>query len=82
MVFVIHSDEFKSIGTHCIDLYLNGNNVMYFESFRVGHIPKETKKLKGNKNIITKIYRIQAHHLIRCGYFCIEFIDFMLKKFA
>ena len=29
--------------------------------------------------MITNIYRIQAHDTIVCGYFCIGFIDFMLK---
>ena len=37
------------------------------------------KKFIGNKNIITNIYRMQAYDLIMCGYFCIGFIDFMLK---
>ena len=25
------------------------------------------------------IFRIQAHDSVMCGYFCIRFIDFMLK---
>ena len=33
----------------------------------------------GNKNITASIYRIQAYDSIMCGYFCIGFIDFMLK---
>ena len=33
-----------------------------------------------NKNIITNIYRMQAYNsTIMCGYFCIGYIDFMLK---
>ena len=32
-----------------------------------------------NKNIMTNIYRIQAYDSIIRGYFCIGFIDFMLK---
>ena len=32
-----------------------------------------------NNNIITNIYRIQAYDSIMSGYFCIGFIDFMLK---
>ena len=48
-------DEFKSIGTYLIALYVNGNNATYFDSFRVEHISKEIKKLIGNKNIITNI---------------------------
>ena len=39
---------------------MNGNNVIYFDSFRVEHIPKEIKKIIGNKNIVPNIYRIQA----------------------
>ena len=60
-------------------MYVNDNNVTYFDSFRVEHITKEVKKFLGNKNIITNIYRIQAKHSIMCGYFCIGLINFMLK---
>ena len=44
-VYVINIDEYKSIGTHWIALYLNAENVTYFDSFGVEHIPKEIKKL-------------------------------------
>ena len=57
-------------------MYFNDNNATYFDSFGVEHIPKEIRKFK---NIITNIYRIQAHDLIMCGYFCIGCINFMLK---
>ena len=60
-------------------LYVNVENVTYFDSFRVKHIPKEIKKLIGNKCIVTNICRIQPYNSIMCGYFCIGFIDFMLK---
>ena len=82
---VINFNNFKSMGTHWIALYLNGNNrrasynAIYFNSFGVEHIPKEVKKFIGNKNIVTNIYRIQAYDSIMCGYFCIGFIDFSLK---
>ena len=39
--YVTNHDEVKSIGTHWIALYVNGNNIMCFDSFGVGHIPKE-----------------------------------------
>ena len=54
------------IGTHWIALYVNGNNrrasydAIYFHSLGVEHIPKEIKKFMRNKNVIIKIYRIQA----------------------
>ena len=40
---------------------------------------KKNRKLIGNKNITTNIYRIQAYDSIICGYFCIGCTDFMLK---
>ena len=76
--YVINLDEYKSIGTHWIAFYVNANNIVYFDSSGVEHIPKEIKKFMGNKNIITNIYRIQPYHSMR-GYVCIGFIDFMLK---
>ena len=58
---------------------VQNNNVTYFDSFEVEHIPKEIKTFINNKNIKTKIFRIQAYDSITCGYFCIGFNDFMLK---
>ena len=55
--YVINLDEFKLIGTHQIALYVNCNNIIYFDSFGVEHILKETKIFIGNKNILTKVYR-------------------------
>ena len=59
-------------------MYALNNNVTYFESFGVEHIPKEIKTFIGNKNIKAIIVRIQAYDSVMCGYFCIGFIDFML----
>ena len=58
---------------------MNSDNITYFNSFGVEHVPKEIKKFIINKNIITNIFRIQVNDSMMCGYFCIEFIDFMLK---
>ena len=54
-----------------------GITMLYFESFGVEHIPKKLKKFIGN--IITNIFRIQAYDSIMYEYFCIGFIEFMLK---
>ena len=71
----------------------NNNNVTYFDSFGVEHIPKEIKAFiiinsnnntnnnnnnNNKKDIATNIFRIQAYDSIMCGYFCIGFIYFML----
>ena len=57
---------------------VDNNNVTYFDSFGVEHIPKEIKAFINNKNIKTNIFRLQAYDSVMCGYFCIGFIDFML----
>ena len=50
------------------------NYVTYFDSFEVEYIPKEVKKVIGNKNSKAGIFRIQAYDSIMCGYFCIGFM--------
>ena len=42
-ISVINLNEYKSIGTHWIVLHVNGNNVVYFDSFGAGHIAREIK---------------------------------------
>ena len=59
-------------------MYVQNNNVTYFNSFGVEHIAKKIRKFIGNKNIKTNIFRIQTHDSIMRVYFCIGFIDFML----
>ena len=65
------------------------NEAIYFDSFGVEeiNIPKEinkfinsdTTKSSSLKRIKSNIFRIQAYDSIMCGYFCIEFINYMLK---
>ena len=77
--YIINLDEYESIGTQWIVYYVNDNNATYFDSFGVDHIPKEIKKFIENRKIITNIYRIQAYNSMMYRYFCIGFLDFMLK---
>ena len=37
------------------------------------------RKFVKKKNIIASIYGIQAYDSVTCEYFCIGFIDFMIK---
>ena len=86
--YIINLGEYSDIGTHWVALYVQNNNVTYFDSFGVEHIPKKIKAFINctsssalhNKNIKTNILRIQAYDSIMCGYFCIGFVDFMLKR--
>ena len=75
--YVINLDEYADVGTYWIALYVKNNEVVYFASFDVEHVPKEIKRFIGHKNIKRNIFRIQADNSVMCGYFCTGFIDFM-----
>ena len=72
---IINLDEYSDIGTHWVALYVINDNVTYFDSSGIELIPKEIKTFINsplffifcalqNKNIITNIFRIQAHDSI------------------
>ena len=77
--YVINLDQYENTGTHCIALFVKTNEVIYFDSFGVEHIPKEMEHAIGNKEIKANIFRLKAYDSIMCGYYCIEFINYMLK---
>ena len=50
---MINLDEYSEIGTHWVSLWANNsNNVTYFNSFGVEHIPKEIKTFINSESII------------------------------
>ena len=76
--YIITLDEYSDIGSHWIALYVQNNDVTFFDSFGAEHIPEEIRKFIRNRSIKTNIFRIQAYDSTMCGYFCIGFIGFML----
>ena len=75
------------MGTHWVSLFVktkyttdpsSSERTVYFDSFRVEHIPKEISKFINN-DIKSNIFRIQVYDSIMCEYFCIELINYMLK---
>ena len=81
--YVINLDAYKNTGTHWVALFVkpsSSEGTVYFDSFGVEHIPKEINKFIGNnKKIKASIFKIQAYDSIVSGYFCIEFINYVLK---
>ena len=64
-------DEYADVA-HYIDLFCRRTEIVYFDSFGVEHVSKETKEFIGNKNIKANIFRVQANNSIMCGYFNIS----------
>ena len=79
-IYIINLDEYKSIGSHWIALYVSGDNVTYCDTFGVDHIPKEIKNFIRIKIIMKNIYKIKEYNSVMCRYFCIGFIDFIVKS--
>ena len=58
---------------------VNNNNITYFDSFSVKHIPKEIKAfIDCSLSTATNIFRTQACDSMMCEYFSSGVIDFML----
>ena len=60
-------------------MHPNGYVATYFDRFGVVNILKEIIRFIGNKNVTTNICRIQANDSVMRGYFCIGFINIMVK---
>ena len=76
--YVINLDEHENTGMHWVSLFVKPKYTVYFDSFGIEPIPKEINKFINN-DIKSNIFRIQAYDSIMCEYFCIEFINYMLK---
>ena len=83
--YVKNLDEYENTGTHWVALFVkpkyttesgSSERTVYFDSFGIEHIPK----FIGNSDIKSNIFRIQAYDSTMCGYFCIEFINYILKS--
>ena len=48
--YLINLDEYSDIGTHWVALFIQNNDVTYFDSFGVEDIPKEIRTFISNKN--------------------------------
>ena len=65
--YEINLDEYANVGTHWIALFCNRNEIVYFNSFGVEHIPEEIKKFVGNKNIKSNIFLFSPHDFKKNG---------------
>ena len=54
--YVINLDEYADVGTYRIALFCNRNEIVYFASFGVEHIPEEIKEFIRNQNIKANIF--------------------------
>ena len=77
--YVINFDEYRPTETNFIGSYVNGDNVTYFDSFGVIHILKEIKKIHRQQKYHYKYFQNTSIQFNNIRYFCVGFINFMLK---
>ena len=65
--YVINLDEYSDIGTHWIALYTLNNNVTYFDSSGIEHMPKKKYIFIDKYIVVTNIFKIQGYDLVMCG---------------
>ena len=71
--YVINLDEYSGIGTHWVALYVdraspkdvNNNDVTFFDSFGVEHIPKEIKAFIDRSLSIKQQIFLEYKHMIQ-----------------
>ena len=87
--YATNLDEYSDIGTNWVALCVNNNDVTYFDSFGVEHIPKEIKTfinrslsivLRPPLRVTTNIFRIQAHDSMMCGFFVLHLMILCLQE--
>ena len=54
--YVINVDEYADVGTQEIALSSRENEIVYFDSFGIEHVPEEIKEFIRNKNIKASIF--------------------------
>ena len=71
--FIFNLQNSNQAGSHWISLSRKDNIIFIFDSFGIGHIPKNIYNIYKNFNIITNIYGIQDINSNLCGLFCVLF---------
>ena len=79
---MINLDDETGQGTHWVATYINDKIIYYFDSFSlppalsfINHAEKLKIKYKYNLG-----YPIQDIRSVRCGYYCLYFLDNIMKK--
>ena len=68
--YIIDLDEYENTGTHWIALFVKTNEVNYFDSFGIEHIPKEINKFIGNSK--TRPSSLERNKIIKANIFRVQ----------
>ena len=60
--YVINFHKYADVGTLWIALFCKWSEIVYFDTFGVGHVPEEIKEFIGNKNIKANIIWVETNN--------------------
>ena len=76
--YVINLDDKKSKVTYWVSLFIERNTAICLYSFGIEYISLEILSKIRDKSITHNIFRLQDNRSIKCGFYCITFIEYML----
>ena len=77
--YIITHHESTSIGSHCVALQMDDNDVTNIDNLRVKHVSRQTKNKQATKISQQLFVEFKQNVSIIRKYFSIGFIDFMPK---
>ena len=60
-------------------MFIDRNTAVYCDSFGNENIPQTALNIIKNKSVTHNIFRIQDNGFIMCGFYCIAFVEYILK---
>ena len=76
--YVTNLDDKKCKISHWVSLSIDRNTTAYFDSFGIEYIPQEVLNIIRDKSITLNIFIIQDNHSLRCGFYCVAFIEYKI----
>ena len=77
---MINLDDKKCKISHWVSLSFDRNTTAYFDSFGIEYIPQEVLNIIRDKSITLNIFIIQDNHSLRCGFYCVAFIEYKIAR--
>ena len=75
---VINIDDKQSKGTHWVSLFIVRNMAVYFDSFGTEYFSQDVLNKIKDEYITHNIFRIQSDGSAMYGFYCINFIEYMI----
>ena len=80
ITYHINLDGKQSEGTYRVSLFIHRNTAVFFDSCGIEYIPQGLLNKIKDKWITHNIFRIQSNDSIRCGFYDIPFIEYLIAE--